>query len=178
MTPRGLAAAGLTALLLVAVSAPARAEPIDLDESRRQALAALPPLQGDGLSAESLAGRIVVLTFFASWCPPCHSEFDYLNSLREMYPDEELAIVAVNIFEDFLPRPGGLERFLAAKAPRFTLLGEGEAVAGPFGDVKRIPTLFVFGRDGAPLLHFVHAQGAEKTHADLDEIVAAVEAGR
>ncbi len=165
--------------LAVAIGLPTapRAAEISLDEARRQALAALPYMQGETLDAASLQDRVVVLTFFASWCPPCHVEFDYLNSLRQSYDERQVAIVAVNIFEDYLPRPGGLEGFLAKKAPAFTILGGGEAVAGPFGEVERIPTLFVFGPDGAPLLHFVHARGATKTHASLEEITAAVEAG-
>ena len=170
----------LLALLALVTTLPpgqARAEAISLDESRRQALAALPLIRGDGLSAESLEGRVVVLTFFASWCPPCHVEFDYLNSVRESYPEEQVAIVAVNIYEDHFPNPGGLAGFLAKKAPDFAILGDGEQIAEPFGSVDRIPTLFVFGPDGAPLLHFIHARGAKKTHADLEEITAAVESG-
>ena len=173
------AATGLSValLLLTSIATAARAETISLDETRRHALAALPLLQGGEVSAETLEDRVVVLTFFASWCPPCHVEFDYLNSLRQSYPEAQVAIVAVNIFEDHLPTPGGLKGFLAKKAPAFTILGEGEAVAAPFGSVDRIPTLFVFGPDGAPLLHFIHARGAKKTHAGLEEITAAVEAG-
>ena len=170
-------AIGLAFLLLTSVASTACAETINLDEMRRQARARLPLLQGGEVSAESLEGRVVVLTFFASWCPPCHVEFDYLNSVRQSYPEAEVAVVAVNIFEDHLPTPGGLDGFLAKKAPAFTILGEGEGVAASFGDVDRIPTLFVFGPDGAPLLHFIHARGAKKTHAGLEEITAAVEAG-
>ena len=175
---RQIAAVLLGAALLAGpTAAQASEEAVTLDSEARQALAALPLLRGPGEAAEALQGRIVVVTFFASWCPPCHVEFDHLNSLRDRYGAEQVAILAVNIFEDFLPRPGGLDGFLADKAPGFTVLGEGEAVAARFGDVKRIPTLFVFGADGAPLYRFIHAEGAKKTHASLEEITAAVEAG-
>ena len=49
-------------------------------------------------------------------------------------------------------------------------------VAELFGPVTRIPTTFVFGRDGRPAMHFIHEQGASKTHASLGELRAAVAA--
>ena len=174
---RRLTALLFGAFLLLSGANVATAETIRLDAETRQALAALPLLRGEAESAEALEGRIVVVTFFASWCPPCHVEFDHLNSLRARYGSDQVAIVAVNIFEDFLQRAGGLDGFLEAKAPGFTVLGEGEGIAERFGDVRRIPTLFVFGTDGEPLYRFIHEEGAKKTHASLEEITAAVEAG-
>ncbi len=50
-----------------------------------------------------------------------------------------------------------------------------EQVAQLFGDVTRIPTLLVFDRNGRPSFHFIHEEGAKKTHAGLSEITAAVE---
>jgi len=150
--------------------------PIVLDDARRSSLAALPALTGALAGPEALEDRVVVLAFFASWCPPCHPEFDHLKAIDARYRDEGVTVVAVNIFEDHFG--GGdtarLEAFLAKKAPAFAVLGEGEQVAGLFGRVERIPTLFVFGFDGGPALHFIHARGAKKTHAGFEEIEAAV----
>jgi hypothetical protein len=56
------------------------------------------------------------------------------------------------------------------------VVGEGERVAELFGPVTRIPTTIVFGRDGRPAMHFIHLLGADKTHASLDELRAAVAA--
>ena len=75
---------------------------------------------------------------------------------------------------------GGADRarlagFLADKAADFTVLGEGEAVGPLFGEVARIPTVFVFDRAGRPVLHFIHREGARKTHVTGEELEAAVE---
>lgn len=175
---RGLwPALALLAALLAPLSAAGEAD-IALDETRRAALAELPAIANGPDSAKALEDRVVVLAFFASWCPPCHPEFDALKAVDEGYRARGVSVVAVNIFEDYI---GGGDRsrlagFLAAKAPGFAVLGEGERVAPLFGAVDRIPTLFVFGRDGRPALHFVHGRGAKKTHASLEEIEAAVRA--
>ncbi len=177
-------AAAFFALLIGALAAlappPARAEgePLVLTAEHRDLLAGLPALRGRAPAAEELDGQVVIVTFFASWCPPCHAEFDHLNRIEAAYGGRGLRIVAVNLFEQYIADGGGrLEAFLEKKAPRFFVLGGDDRVAAHFDDVERIPTLYVFGRDGRSLMGFIHARGATKTHATYDEIAAAVERG-
>ena len=130
------------------------------------------------LLEEHLADRVVVIGFFASWCPPCRPEFETLNAIREEFAHDDVEVLAVNIFEDHFKKDleTRLASFLITTAPAFKVVGEGERVAELFGPVTRIPTTFVFARDGRPAMHFIHKQGASKTHATLDELRAAVAA--
>ena len=169
----------LAIVFVLAVPPQASAETVTLDAARRAALADLPVLRGEGLSAAALEGRVVVLAFFASWCPPCHPEFDNLNEAQRTFRRNGVEILAVNIFETigrFKDDPGRLGRFLKQKAPTFHVLGNGEAVADVFGSVDRIPTVFIFGPDGRPTLHFIHARGARKTHVSFKELAAGIRA--
>lgn len=178
---RWISPASIVTLLLLTLGVaaqPAAAEaPVDLDADRRAALAALPVIGGEDFEAGDLDGKVVVLTFFAAWCPPCHAEFDYLNAIDAAY-GEDVVILAVNIFEDHFKKDqeARLAGFLAKKAPGFRILGEGERVGPLFNEVSRIPTLYVFGRDGQAVKHFIHARGAKKTHASFEDIDTAVRA--
>lgn len=178
---RTLRLTGLLPLLLIVLGATAGSAlaeaPVDLDAERRAALAALPVIGGTELEPGDLDGKVVVLTFFAAWCPPCHVEFDHLNAVDAAYGDD-VVILAVNIFEDHFKKDqeARLAGFLAKKAPNFRILGEGERVGPLFNEVSRIPTLYVFGRDGKAVEHFIHERGAKKTHASFEDIDVAVRA--
>lgn len=163
-------------MLLAVLTSPARPDHlVELDTMALEALAGLPVLGGDPLEPSTLDDRVLVLAFFASWCPPCHPEFEHLKRIDRVYRARGVTVVAVNIFENMGGNDAArLDAFLVAKAAAFHVLGDGEQVAHVFGRVERIPTLFVFGLDGRPVLHFVHARGATKTHATFEEIETAV----
>ena len=73
---------------------------LTLSSGLKAKLSALPHLTGETLTAADLAGKITIVSFFASWCPPCNAEFRHLAELREHYGDT-LTIVSVNVFEDY-----------------------------------------------------------------------------
>jgi len=48
----------------------------------------------------SLRGRVVVVNFWATWCPPCRKEFPSLGRLQKLFKPQDLTVVAVNVGED------------------------------------------------------------------------------
>ncbi|HXV75704.1 MAG TPA: TlpA disulfide reductase family protein [Candidatus Polarisedimenticolaceae bacterium] len=100
-------------------------------------------LDGRPLSSDQLAGRVVIVEFWASWCPPCMSTLAWLDRLDERYGDRvALVALAVESLEDqvvALARAhGGGTRWAMATAE----------VAVAFGDVVAVPTMLVFDRRG------------------------------
>ncbi len=157
-------------------SLPVNAE-VRLTDEIRDELLALPSLRGRPFeSPDELRNRVVLVTFFASWCPPCLSEFAHLNDLREAFADSQLVIVAVNVHEQWDgARPDSMARFLETTKPSFKVLKGGPEIRAAFGGIDRIPTVFVFAPSGASAMHFIHHTGAKKTHATLEELSEAVE---
>ena len=172
-------AAPILILILAALAippAPSAAAP-SLDAVRRLELSRLERLRGPALDPAALRGEAVLVSFFASWCPPCEREFRVLKKLDAAFHGRGLRIVAVNLFEGWGGRSdeSKLGAFLDRHDPSFTVLrGEGRS-ARLFGGVVRLPTLWLFAPGGRASLHFVHAQGAAKAYLTLEELKAAVE---
>jgi len=135
-------------------------------------LAALPKFQltdlsGRPLTSDQLAGRAVLVEFWATWCPPCRSTLEWLGQLKSRY-GENLAIVAMAV-----ESPEDKTRSTAASlSPDIRWAVADAPTAAAFGDITSVPTMFLFNREGKtarvlygapPDLH----QEAEKALAEL-----------
>jgi len=56
----------------------------------------LTTFEGEAISLESLRGKIVIVNFWASWCPPCHDEAPELQAIAEDYANQNVVVVGVN----------------------------------------------------------------------------------
>lgn len=57
-------------------------------------------LEGQQLSLSHLAGRVVVLDFWATWCPPCRTSVPELRELTRKYPTDKLVLISVSADKD------------------------------------------------------------------------------
>lgn len=109
---------------------------------------------GPALTLAELHGKVVLLTFWATWCPPCGPELKVLESLHRELGAQDLAIVAVNASES-MPV---VREYSRAQGLTFPILVD------PRGDIHRaygvlgLPTTFVIGRDGHAVARAIGAR--------------------
>lgn len=105
----------------------------------------LPRLDTDGeLSLASLAGKVVVLNFWASWCLPCKEETPRLQRAWERWRDQGVVIVGVDA-QDFR---ADAKRFTRRFGVTYPVVYDGKgSTLGRYG-VTGFPETYFVGRDG------------------------------
>jgi cytochrome c biogenesis protein CcmG, thiol:disulfide interchange protein DsbE len=111
-------------------------------------IAALPPLSardlaGRAVVSERLVGRVVVVEFWATWCPPCRVSLDLLNRLKKRH-GESLAVVAVAVESS----EREVREYAKTLDPSFHVVTGTDEVVAPFGSFGSVPRTFVFDRRG------------------------------
>ena len=101
-------------------------------------------IEGKTHKLSDYRGRNVVVVFWATWCPACKLEIPHLIELRNMFPDDKLAILAISNEE-----PGHLKHFAESKDINYTVASPGEnPLPEPFANVTSIPTSFFIDPEG------------------------------
>ena len=93
-------------------------------------------------------GNIVVMDVWATWCLSCKKEFPHLVELRQKLNEMGVVCVSVSV-DDEKDRPAALTFLQSQKAlfPNF-LLNEEASVWQEHWNIKGIPVVYVYGRDG------------------------------
>lgn len=110
-------------------------------------------LDGEPVRLSSLAGRVVVLNFWATWCPPCRREMPLLDQIQKKYEDRGVVIVGVSLSEPVeIVRP-----FIDSMGVNYPIWVDGPG-SDPNSDLTRnlfarfggvgLPTTYFIGRDG------------------------------
>lgn len=110
-------------------------------------------LDGRLIRLRDYRGQVVVLDFYATWCPPCRDEVPHLASLQTRFGGEGLQVIGLNVggeedrpkIPDFV-KELGINYQLATPTP--------EAVDLFMGGDSSIPQTLIFNRNGELLRHF------------------------
>jgi peroxiredoxin len=113
------------------------------DQSRQQADFTLADLEGKQWALKDLRGKVVLVNFWATWCPPCRKELPDLQDLYGKFRDQGLVILAISDEEIGKVKPFVVERKLTLPV----LLDPGRAVNERFR-IRGIPQSFVYDRNG------------------------------
>lgn len=104
---------------------------------------AITTLDGKKVTRADLAGKVVLVEFWATWCPPCRGTLGWLGEVKKRYGDR-LTVLAIAV-ESQEPDVRKLTKSL--DLPLTWAMGSPE-VARAFGDISAVPTLFLFDRTG------------------------------
>jgi len=115
----------------------------DDDRARQRADFTLTDLSGKNWNLKNLSGKIVLVNFWATWCPPCRKEMPDLDTLYQRFKERGLVVLAISD-ED----AGTVKPFIADHHVGYpVLLDPGRKVNDLFR-VQGIPKSFLYDRKG------------------------------
>jgi peroxiredoxin len=113
------------------------------DQKRQQADFTLADLEGKPWSLKSLQGKVVLVNFWATWCPPCRKEMPDLEALFKEFQKQGLVILAISDEE-----ASKVKAFIAERGISYTVLLDPGRKVNTLFHVMGIPKTFIYDRGG------------------------------
>ena len=118
-----------------------------MDTSLQQAPdIALPTVEGDTFRLSDQRGEVVVLNFWATWCPPCREEIPLFVELQREFEDDGLQFVGVSMDQEGVD---AVRPFAQKMGVNYPIVVDDGSVAPRYGGIRALPTTFLIGPDGA-----------------------------
>jgi len=105
----------------------------------------LPAVDGSMVRMSDYSGKVILVDFWATWCPPCLEMIPVLSKLHKQYSDKGLIVLGISLDKEDL---GMLGTFVHENMIPYKVVMGDNRISNAFGGVSSIPTLYMVDRDG------------------------------
>ena len=128
----------------------------------------LPRLEGGMFTLSSLKDKVIILDFWATWCPPCRKEIpDYID-LYQRYKDKGLEIVGVLLDR---AKKSRLKSFIEEMGISYINVLGNNKVTQKYGNIRAIPTTFIIDTNGNIVEKYVGFTSKETFENKISELL-------
>ena len=127
----------------------------------------LQDMNGKSVKLSDYKGKVVLLEFWATWCPPCRATVPGLEKLHNDYKDKGLVVLAVSMDE------GGwdeVKSFIAEHRITYAVLKGTDDVAAQY-QVRSIPLILILNKEGKVSKRYLGAGGDEDLEQDIKSVL-------
>jgi len=125
---------------------------------------------GVAYTTKSLAGKVVVINFWATWCKPCLKEIPDLSKISERYKNR--GVVVLGVLSSDNPDNATLLNFQSDNEMTFPVIRATSDILVSYEYPASLPTTFIFDRGGRQVHSHVGALRADKLAEMLEPLVA------
>ncbi len=126
------------------------------------------PVHGKQVESSSFEGKALLVTFFATWCPPCVQEIPLLNKLQEKYKRDGFSVVGISVNKG---NERAVKKFIEKQKIVYPVVLAEAKVMRDFGGVYGIPVSFLVNRKGYVVKRYQGYQPISVIEKDLRQIL-------
>ena len=127
----------------------------------------LKDLSGKDVKLSDYKGRVVIIEFWATWCPPCRTSIPALEKLHKTYSSKGLTILAVSMDDGDWDR---VRDFCKERNITYTVLQGTDQVSTKY-TVRMIPTTYLVDRQGMIQKRYIGEMNEERIEKDIQALL-------
>lgn len=129
----------------------------------------LPDLSGAVITSSSFEGKVLLIDFWATWCPPCRDEIPSFIELQNTYKDQGFEIIGISLDQN----KADLVAFVPANNMNYTVLHDTTNVTPTaFGGIQGIPTTFLVNKKGNIVQKWVGYHPKDVFETEIKKLLA------
>ena len=125
-------------------------------------------VDGAQVSSAVFSGKALLVTFFATWCPPCIEEIPTLINLHETYGSEGFSVVALSVDQG---GPAEVKKMIDKRSINYPVLMADSEVMQNFGGVYGIPVSFLINKKGYVVKKYTGYVAAQILEKDIKSVL-------
>jgi peroxiredoxin len=142
-------------------------------DSKPAPMFTLKDLNGNTVSLSDFKGKVIILDFWATWCPPCVKEIPHFVELYDQYNDREFVVVGISVDREGV---GVVKSFVQKYKVDYPILMTDGQVEKAYGNIVSIPTTFVIDSEGKIRSKYIGYRDKSVFEKDIKALLAEAQA--
>jgi cytochrome c biogenesis protein CcmG/thiol:disulfide interchange protein DsbE len=126
----------------------------------------LADVHGRSVSLADFRGKVVILDFWATWCPPCKREIPDFIKLQSEYGSKGVQVVGIALDE-----PEKVRAFVRDSGMNYPVLLGTDEVSAHYGGVESIPTTFILDKTGGIVTKYEGFKSKETFESQIKKLL-------
>ncbi len=123
-------------------------------------------LNGKAANLSDFKGKVIILDFFASWCPPCREEIPDFIKLQNEYGPQGFTVIGVAMVS-----LDDAKAFASKMGINYPVLIDDEKSSAAYGPIRSIPTTFVIGKEFKVMKKYIGFRSKDIFEGDVKELL-------
>ena len=128
----------------------------------------LTDLNGKPLQLSTLRGKVVLLDFWATWCPPCRAELPHFKELYAAYKAKGLEMIGLSVGE----KPEVVKPFVQSNGISYPIAIANAKIEQAYGGIRGIPTTFLIDKQGRIVRSYMGYQEKQIFEREIKTLLA------